>query len=123
VFDGPVMRPGSTLMRRRHGVVQTRGSTGWQTLIDGLAPHRSMLTEAADLTQAPEAFAVRDHMRSWRFYDGFRADASAPARHPQVGTRTPVLADDGHDLAAAMQTIHEEDPQRLARVIDDAFEG
>jgi predicted ATPase len=46
-------------------------------------------------------------LRSWRFYDGFRVDADAPARRPQVGTRTPTLANDGADLAAAIQTIIE----------------
>jgi predicted ATPase len=44
-------------------------------------------------------------IRGWRFYDGFRADRDAPARRPQVGTRTPVLADDGSALPAALQTI------------------
>jgi hypothetical protein len=31
-------------------------------------------------------------MRAWRFYDHFRTDRDAPARRPQIGTRTPVLA-------------------------------
>jgi predicted ATPase len=48
---------------------------------------------------------IRERMRSWRFYDSLRADAAAPARTSQVGTRTPVLASDGADLASALQTI------------------
>jgi predicted ATPase len=43
----------------------------------------------------------------WRFYDHFRSDSEAPARLPQLGTRTPVLHHDGRDLAAALQTIIE----------------
>ncbi len=60
---------------------------------------------------------------SWRFYDAFRADADAPARQPQVGTRTPVLADDGADLAAALQTIIEDGRAPLAQAVADAFPG
>ena len=51
--------------------------------------------------------AVRDQIRAWRFYDGFRVDADAWALSHQVGTRTPVLDHDGADLAAAIQTIRE----------------
>jgi predicted ATPase len=62
-------------------------------------------------------------LRGWRFYDGFRVDAGAPARHPQVGTRTPVLSDDGHDLAAAIQTIIEAGFDDLSRTVANAFDG
>jgi predicted ATPase len=58
-----------------------------------------------------------------RFYDGFRADAAAPSRLPHVGTRTPVLADDGSDLAAAVQTIIEAGFDDLQRAVADAFDG
>ena len=60
---------------------------------------------------------------SWRFYDGFRVDAAAPSRLPQVGTRTPVLSDDGGDLAAAVQTIIEAGFDDLQRAVADAFDG
>ena len=52
-----------------------------------------------DPIHRPEATAVRDVVRGWRFYDSFRVDPDAPARQPQVGTRTEVLAADGHELA------------------------
>lgn len=59
-----------------------------------------------------------------RFYDHFRSDKDAPARLPQLGTRTPVLSQDGHDLAAALQTIIEiGDSQALVETIEDAFPG
>ncbi|WP_405549404.1 AAA family ATPase [Variovorax paradoxus] len=67
---------------------------------------------------------AREQMRSWRFYDHFRSDADAPARQPQLGTYTPVLANDGADLAAALQTIREiGDGEALDRAVDDAFPG
>ncbi len=51
--------------------------------------------------------------------------STAPLRRgrPQVGTRTPVLADDGCDLAAAVQTIVEAGTDDLARAVADAFDG
>ena len=124
VFSGPVMRPASSLVRRRYATVQAAVGPGrWELLTERLATYRSMLTEIADPSRSPELFTVREQLRSWRFYDGFRTDLDAPARRPQVGTRTLVLADDGSDLAAALQTIHEEDPRRLAQVVADAFDG
>ncbi|AKU16420.1 AAA family ATPase [Luteipulveratus mongoliensis] len=123
VWSGPVMRPGSVLVRRRWSVVETRDGRGWRELSRGVAPWDSMITELADPQQAPELLAVRRMMRGWRFYDGFRSDADAPARQLQVGTRTPVLADDGHDLAAALQTIRENGQSGLDEAVADAFEG
>ena len=62
-------------------------------------------------------------MRNWRFYDQFRTDRDTPSRQPQLGTRTPILAHDGHDVAAAIQTIREiGDVQALDAAIK-ALEG
>ena len=97
--------------------------TGWTELSGTLRPWESMLTELADPDRAPELMRVRRMTRGWRFYDGFRADAAAPARQAGVGTRTPVLADDGSDLAAALQTIREDGGSALDAAIADAFDG
>lgn len=83
-----------------------------------------MLTRIADPQQAPEVLTVRETIRAWRFYDHFRVDAEAPVRSSQLGTRTPVLANDGRDLAPALQTIREiGDREVLERTIEDAFPG
>jgi predicted ATPase len=83
-----------------------------------------MLTRIADPVRAPEVLALREEIRSWRFYDQFRADADAPAREARLGTWTPVLSHDGRDLAAALQTIREiGDAPALDEAIDDAFPG
>jgi hypothetical protein len=47
--------------------------------------YRSALAEFAHPGQLSEPVAVRDRLRGWRFYDGFRVDADAPAR--RVGGR------------------------------------
>ena len=70
-----------------------------------LEPAEPLLSQIADPGRYPEVFAVSRHLERWRFYHEFPTGADAPARSPQVGVRTPVLADDGHDLAAAITTI------------------
>ncbi len=97
--------------------------SGWTEQTRSLRPWESMLTELADPERAPELLRVRRMIRGWRFYDGFRADAAAPARQAQVGTRTPVLADAGSDLAAALQTIREDGQRVLDAAVADAFDG
>jgi predicted ATPase len=54
----------------------------------------------------------------------FRADPDAPARQAQIGTRTPVLANDGRGLASALATIRAaSDDGALDAAIEDAFPG
>lgn len=125
IWSGPVLRP-SALLVDRHGVaLRTRDVSGdWQTVPQPVASFDSMMTEFSDPRGAPEMITVREQIRSWRFYDHFRTDADAPARLPQIGTHTPVLSNDGADLAAALQTIREiGDPAALDTAIDDAFPG
>lgn len=123
VFAGPIARRGSTLVSRTRGFAEASTDTGRDELSRSLPPYRSVLAEFAHPAAHPELAAVRDRLRGWRFYDGFRVDAAAPARHPQVGTRTPVLADDGGNLAAAVQTIIESGNDALNRAVADAFDG
>ncbi|MGW0157990.1 AAA family ATPase [Mycobacterium sp. NPDC003323] len=123
VFAGPRLRPSAALVRRNaeYADVADESGTGFTELTRALPAYRSVLAEYAGALA--ELDAVRDRLRDWRFYDGFRVDAGAPARQPRVGTRTPVLADDGADLAAALQTIIEIGHDDLARAISDAFDG
>jgi predicted ATPase len=63
-------------------------------------------------------------MKKWRFYHNFRTDAESPIRIPQVGVYTPILSNDGKDLAAALQTIIEiGNGELLNEIIDHAFPG
>jgi len=125
IWSGPVLRPSALLVDRQGAALRTRDENGdWQTVPQPVASFDSMMTEFADPRCAPEMIAVREQIRSWRFYDHFRTDVNAPARMPQIGTHTPVLSDDGADLAAALQTIREiGDPAALDAAIDDAFPG
>ncbi|WPH15200.1 AAA family ATPase [Variovorax paradoxus] len=126
IWSGPVLRPATQLVDRKGAALRLRGerSGSWQAVGRPIAHFASMMTEYADPHAAPEMLALREQMRSWRFYDHFRSDADAPARQPQLGTYTPVLANDGADLAAALQTIREiGDGEALDRAVDDAFPG
>ena len=89
-----------------------------------LDPAEPFLSQIGDPGRFPEAFALRNYLGRWRFYHEFPTDASAPARFPQVGVRTPVLANDGHDLAAAITTIFTiGDGHALRSAVDHAFPG
>jgi predicted ATPase len=125
IWAGPILRPATLLVERKAWVVRTRKSDGeWDTLSYQLASFDSMMSQFADPRNAPEMLMLREQIRSWRFYDHFRTDVDAPARLPQVGTHTPVLSNDGSDLAAALQTIFEiGDPAALDEAVADAFPG
>jgi predicted ATPase len=125
VWAGLKLRPSAILVDRRGPVVKAREAKGdWTIITHQLASFDSMMTHCADPRNTPELLMLREEMRSWRFYDHFRTDASAPARVPQIGTHTPVLSHDGADLAAALQTIREiGDTEAVDRAIDDAFPG
>jgi predicted ATPase len=125
VWAGEVLRPAALLAERRGPLARSRAPKGeWIELTQSLASFDSMMTHCADPRSSPEMLMLRERLRGWRFYDQFRADAEAPARQPQVGTHTPVLANDGADLAAALQTIVEiGDPEALADSVSDAFAG
>lgn len=125
VWAGAALRPSTLLAERSGPAVRLRDADGgWRPAATGLRPFDSMLSELADPQAAPELLALRDRVRSWRFYDHVRTDASAPARSPQIATRTTVLSHDGLDLAAALQTIAEiGDAAALAGAVDEAFPG
>ncbi|QBQ97566.1 AAA family ATPase [Paraburkholderia pallida] len=128
IWGGPVLRPSALLVDRQGPMIRIRdedaGRGEWTTLAQPVASFDSMMTEFADPRSAPEMIAVREQIRSWRFYDHFRTDEHAPARQVQIGTHSPVLADDGANLAAALQTIREiGDGGALDTAIGDAFPG
>jgi predicted ATPase len=122
VWTGPVLRPATLLADRGGPHVRVREAGGGWTTAQSLRAFDSMLSEVADPLRAPEVLVLRERIRSWRFYDHVRTDAGAPARASRIGTRTPVLAHDGADLAAALQTIREIGrPDLLDAAVDLAF--
>ena len=125
IWAGPILRPAALLIERHGPLVRSKDEDGeWQVLTYELSTFDSMMTQFADPRNAPEMLTLREQIRSWRFYDHFRTDSQAPARLPQIGTHTPILGNDGADMAAALQTIQEiGDPDALAEAVNDAFPG
>jgi predicted ATPase len=125
IWTGLVLGRANTFAQRKGPAVSLRNQEGeWRLAYESLKSYDSMLTHCSDPRDGAELLLLRENMRGWRFYDHFRTDSEAPARRRQVGTRTPVLASDGADLAAAIATIQEVgDEGELAATIADAFPG
>jgi predicted ATPase len=126
IWHGKTYRRGAVLVDRRNRVVQLGPGGGDEEsiLTKDLASTDSMLASIADPQRAPEMLAVRETIRKWRFYEGFRTDPLSPVRAPQIGTFTPVLGNDGDDLAAALMTIMQfGNADALSRTVEDAFPG
>jgi predicted ATPase len=125
IWAGGPFHPRSLLVQRTGSVVERCGEGGRTVpLALEVSPHESLFTAVSDPLEAPEVFQLRNTILSWRFYENFRTDRQAPARGGRIATRTPSLAGDGGDLAAAVQTILEiGDATAFQTAIADAFPG
>ncbi|MCK5830922.1 MAG: AAA family ATPase [Methylococcales bacterium] len=124
IWAGSSYRPASLLVDRTGTAIKVRSNRQWDVITQHANNFESLFSQAVDPVKTPEIVSLREDIRGWRFYDHFRSDSEAPARLPQLGTRTPVLHHDGRDLAAALQTIIEiGDEEALNDAISDAFPG
>lgn len=118
-------KPRTSLLERRNLSAMLRDEAGRPITFGAqIDPSESVLSQLAEPHRYPVLSMVRERLRHWRFYHQIRTDADSPVRAVQIGTRTPVLAHDGADLAAALQTIVEiGDAGALAAAVADAFDG
>lgn len=125
IFTAPLLESGAMLLDRRGPLIRIRDTSGaWADVVRDFSMTASVLSEIGDPRDSPEVTSLRNLVRGWRFYDQFRTDKDAPARMRHIGTRTPVLANDGADLAAALETIVEiGDGEALAHAVADALSG
>jgi predicted ATPase len=126
IWHGNIYRRAAVLVDRNNRLVQLAPAQNEDPIIltKEIVSTDSMLATIADPQRAPEMLAVRESIRGWRFYEGFRTDAASPVRTPQIGTFTPVLSNEGADLPAALETIRRfGDREALEHTIDDAFPG
>jgi predicted ATPase len=125
LWSGRTLSARGALALRAGPSVRLRAEKGeWRQALTGIAPFDSMMTHCAAPGDGLELLAMRERMRGWRFYDSPRTDADAPSRRPRIGTHTPVLAGDGADLPAALQTVREiGDTAGLDAAVEDAFPG
>lgn len=115
----------TSLLKRESGTVNARDVEGKRVAFPiMLSSGESVLSGLREPHRFPEISALRQEILSWRFYHQFRTDSGSPLRQPQIGVMTPVLAHDGSDFAAALQTIIEiGDAETLHQSISDAFPG
>ena len=125
MWTGERLSRATEFAQRRGPSVRLRDRRAEWRLVDAaVATSDSMVTHCSDPDTAWELLRLREQMRDWRFYDHFRTDAESPARLRQVGTYTPILASDGADFPAAVQTILEiGDADAFHATVDDAFPG
>lgn len=126
IWHGAVYKRHASLVDRINNLVTAATTKGEDSIVltQNLSAADSMLTSVPDPVRAPEMLEVRETIRRWRFYDGFRTDLESPVRVPRIGTYTPVLSNDGTDLPAALQTILEiGEDEAMRKAIDDAFPG
>lgn len=110
--------------RRSRSVFARDGEGRRTTFAAELWGHESLLAQISEPHRYPLLSALRAELLHWRFYHHFRTDPDSPVRHEQVGVRTPALAHDGTDLAAALMTIQEiGDTRGLHAAVTQAFPG
>ena len=120
-----IKSPKVNLLERRNMSAMLRDDEGRPVTFGAqLEEQESVLSQLAEPHRYPMLSIVRERLRRWRFYHQIRTDAESPVRSVQIGTRTPVLAHDGSDLAAALQTIAEiGDGKGFDAAVADAFDG
>lgn len=118
--------------KRRHVVAERRSRSAFARDAEGrrttfaaeLWGSESVLAQISEPHRFPLLSALREELLRWRFYHHFRTDPASPLRHAQVGVRTPALAHDGRDLAAALMTIDDiGDDRGLHAAVESAFPG
>lgn len=116
---------GRIVAKRRGPAVELRTMEGgMETVPLPFHAPESMLAEVRDGTAYPALAAAREILLRWRFYHQFRSDPDSPMRRPQVGFHSPVLAHDGSNLAATLQSINEADHRgTISAAVEAAFPG
>jgi predicted ATPase len=125
VWHGQPRRKANTYFERTTSGAWVMNRDGHRTSYSGnLNPAEPVLAQLREPHLYPELSILGHALQEWRFYDNFRTDHESPIRLPQFSTRTPILAHDGIDLAAALQTIREfGDAVTLDQAIDAVFPG
>ncbi|MEY8786960.1 AAA family ATPase [Klebsiella quasipneumoniae] len=118
-------RPSSRVLQRKNQAAFLVDVTGEKsTFTESIYENESVFGQLGEPHRFPEVSRVRETLRRWRFYHEFAIGRHSPLRQPAVGYRSPVLDSDGHNLAAAFQTIVEIGAEEmLHEILADAFPG
>jgi predicted ATPase len=125
IKDERVRWEGVELCRRGEGSATARDADGNRVVFPfSLEHNQSILAQLVEPHRFPVLSTLKQLLSGWRFYHHLRSDPEAPSRRPRLGVRTPVLAGDGRDLAAALRTIYDiGDGSRLDAHVERAFPG
>ena len=121
-----LVRKGSVPMLERNGLLASARSAGQRMapFSQSLNPSEAALSQIREPHLYPELAALREEIERWRFYHRFHLEPGSPPRRARTGVLTPVLSQDGSDLAAALQTVIEiGDAAALREAVDRAFPG
>ncbi|MET3588830.1 putative ATPase [Pseudorhizobium tarimense] len=115
-----------TMMKRQGPGIMVRGEQGRMEEY----PEQAMTSETAiallsDAGRYPEIGAFRRVTEGWRFFHGFRTDRDSPLRLPCLAVTSPMLDEDGANIAAVFATMAHTraDTVDLDRAIAAAFDG
>ncbi|KGD87552.1 AAA family ATPase [Rhizobium sp. YS-1r] len=115
-----------TMMKRAGPGIMVRGTSGRMEEY----PEQAMTSETAiallgDAGHYPEVGAFRRLVDGWRFFHGFRTDRDSPLRQPCLAVTSPLLDQDGSNMAAVFATlVHTRgDTVELDRAVAAAFGG
>jgi predicted ATPase len=95
-----------TMVKRTGPGIMVRGERGRMEEY----PEQAMTSETAisllgDAGHYPEVGTFRRMVDGWRFFHGFRTDRDSPLRRPCLAVTSPLLDQDGGNLAAVFATL------------------
>lgn len=115
-----------TMMKRAGPGIMVRGTNGRMEEY----PEQALTSETAiallgDAGHYPEVGAFRRMVDGWRFFHGFRTDRDSALRQPCLAVTSPLLDQDGSNMAAVFATlVHTRgDTVELDRAVAAAFGG
>ena len=122
VWTGTTRRKSCTYFERSSSGAWVMDSDGNRISYSGkLNSGEPILSQLREPHLYPELSILSRDLQGWRFYDHFRTDPTSPLRRSQPGVFTPILSQDGSDLAAALQTISMDSPRALHEAITRVF--
>ena len=113
-----------TMMKREGAGISVRGETGrMEAYREQALPSETAIALLGDAGHYPEIGTFRRAVDAWRFFHGFRTDRGSPLRAPCLAVTSPMLDEDGANIAAVFATLAHirGDTVELDRVIATAL--
>lgn len=117
--------PVETMKRQGPGIFLRDGRGRMTAFEETALTSETALSLLARGGVAPEISTFCRFIDQWRFFHGFRTDAASPLRHPCLAVTSPLLDEDGANLAAVFATLSvtRGDTVDLDRAVADALGG